>query len=264
MTNQNTTDLIEKIRTVHLSRRGLVGAAAAATLAARQGWDAHSPGQSAGHLRRGVFDSGGATLRVGSWGGFWEEMERKYLLDQFAAGLQLHQSSTTQPGPGSRSSSPAASTIHPSTSPTGTCLSCIRRRRRARPRAASSCRSKSCKPTFRTAPTSGTSPTSSATVITYLFSQLGYGYRTDQGDPPTDFKSFWEERYADKRGTYITSNTLQMIFFIVASARLRLGRAGHPGWHRGDANGDADEDQRLHRQHADPARTRRGRHLRPA
>src|SRR5262249_39596827 len=52
--------------------------------------------------------------------------------------------------------------------------------------------------------------------ITYLFSQLGYGYRTDTGDPPTDFKSFWEDRFADKRGTYITSNTLQMIFFIMA------------------------------------------------
>ncbi|HEX2280674.1 MAG TPA: hypothetical protein VHG52_02820, partial [Thermomicrobiales bacterium] len=54
--------------------------------------------------------------------------------------------------------------------------------------------------------------------ITYLFSQLGYGYRTDAGEPPANFASFWEDRYAGKRGTYITSNTLQAIFFIVASA----------------------------------------------
>ena len=33
-------------------------------------------------------------------------------------------------------------------------------------------------------------------VITFLFSQPGYGYRTDTGEPPTSFASFWEDRYA--------------------------------------------------------------------
>jgi putative spermidine/putrescine transport system substrate-binding protein len=75
------SDLIEKIRTVHISRRGLV-AAAAATLAARQGWEAQAQDSPQVIYDGEVFDAGGATLRVGSWGGFWEEMERKYLLDQ--------------------------------------------------------------------------------------------------------------------------------------------------------------------------------------
>jgi len=57
--------------------------------------------------------------------------------------------------------------------------------------------------------------------ITYLFGQFGYGYRTDTVDPePTDFRDFWEDRFADKRGTYITSNSLQGVFFLMASAKL--------------------------------------------
>ena len=76
---------------MQISRRGLVAAAAAATLAARQGLGRHGAGQPAGHLRRRASSTaGGATLRVASWGGFWEEMERKHLLDQLADGLQLH------------------------------------------------------------------------------------------------------------------------------------------------------------------------------
>jgi putative spermidine/putrescine transport system substrate-binding protein len=54
--------------------------------------------------------------------------------------------------------------------------------------------------------------------ITYLFSQVGYAYRKDLVDPPpTRFADFWEDRFGGKRATYITSNTLQMVFFMVAS-----------------------------------------------
>jgi putative spermidine/putrescine transport system substrate-binding protein len=54
--------------------------------------------------------------------------------------------------------------------------------------------------------------------ITYLFSQLGYAYRKDLVDPPpAQFADFWDDRFSGKRATYITSNTLQMYFFMVAS-----------------------------------------------
>src|SRR4051812_20264493 len=82
MSNHNTTDLIDKIRTVQISRRGLVASAAAAALAARQGLDALAQDSPKVIYSGETFDSGGATLRVASWGGFWEEMERKYLLNQ--------------------------------------------------------------------------------------------------------------------------------------------------------------------------------------
>jgi putative spermidine/putrescine transport system substrate-binding protein len=54
--------------------------------------------------------------------------------------------------------------------------------------------------------------------ITYLFSQVGYAYRKDLvNPPPAGFADFWDNRFSAKRATYITSNTLQMIFFMVAS-----------------------------------------------
>ena len=36
--------------------------------------------------------------------------------------------------------------------------------------------------------------------------------------PIDDCKAFWEDRFAGNRATCITSNTLQMVFFITASA----------------------------------------------
>ena len=55
--------------------------------------------------------------------------------------------------------------------------------------------------------------------VTWAFGQYAYVYRTDLVDPaPADFKAFWEDRFAGNRATYITSNTLQMVFFITANA----------------------------------------------
>lgn len=61
--------------------------------------------------------------------------------------------------------------------------------------------------------------TASGVGITWAFGQYCFVYRSDISDPaPTSFKSFWDDQYAKgKRATYITSNTLQMVFFMVAS-----------------------------------------------
>lgn len=54
--------------------------------------------------------------------------------------------------------------------------------------------------------------------VTWVFGQYGYAYRSDLVDPaPASFKDFWEDRFAGQRGTYITSNTLQMVFFVMAA-----------------------------------------------
>jgi len=215
MTNP-TNDLIEKIRSVQISRRGLVASAAAATLAARQGWEARAQDSPAVIYEGETFDSGGATLRVASWGGFWEEMERKYLLDQ----LQTDFNCTVQydnawpwfpkyvAGGVENPPFDAANWNLPDLFKT------------AKAGAAQGGFFVPVEELQANVPNSvdlWPFATQFGHGITYLFSQIGYGYRTDTGDAPTGFESFWEDRYADKRGTYITSNTLQMVFFIVAN-----------------------------------------------
>lgn len=215
MSQSFESDLVSKIRSLNISRRGFVGVAAA-TLAARQGLAAAAQDSPQVIYDGGVFDAGGETLRVASWGGFWEEMERKYLLDQmeqdFNCKVQYDSAWPWFP------KYVAGGVDNP---PFDVC-------------------NWNLPEMFKTAKAGAAQGGFFAPVedlranvpnsndlwefayqfgqgITYLFSEFGYAYRTDAGDPPTDFKSFWEDRYADKRGTYITSNTLQMVFFVVAS-----------------------------------------------
>lgn len=53
--------------------------------------------------------------------------------------------------------------------------------------------------------------------LTYMWSQYGFAYRKDRVPAPHHFKDFWKPVYKGKRGTYITANTLQMVFFMVAA-----------------------------------------------
>ncbi len=55
--------------------------------------------------------------------------------------------------------------------------------------------------------------------FTWAFGQYCFAYRTDLVDPaPDSFKSFWDDRFIGKRGTYVTINTLQNVFFMVANS----------------------------------------------
>jgi putative spermidine/putrescine transport system substrate-binding protein len=212
----NDAGLIEKLRSVRVSRRGLA-AGAAATLAARRGWEARAQDSPSVVYAGEIFDADGATLRVASWGGAWQVTERTALLDPFqkdfnctveyisaapwlpkfvAGGVDNPPFDVTtwnQPELFKAAKAGAAQ---------GGFFVPIEEVRANVPNSAD---------LWDVAYESGQG-------ITYLFSQLGYGYRTDAGEAPTSFASFWEDRYADKRGTYITANTLQMIFFMVASA----------------------------------------------
>jgi len=79
---EHGTGPIEKFCSIRVSRRGLA-AGAAATLAARRGLSARAQDSTPVAFDDETFDAAGATLRVASWGGSWQQIERTYLLDQF-------------------------------------------------------------------------------------------------------------------------------------------------------------------------------------
>jgi putative spermidine/putrescine transport system substrate-binding protein len=213
--------LKEKLRSIHVSRRGFA-AGAVATLAARRSWDARAQDSPAVVYEGETFDAGGAELRVAGWGGSWLEIERKYLIDPFQKDFNCTVQYT--------SAAPwfpwfvAGGVDNPPFDVTTW----------NQPELFKAARAGAAQGGFfvpvaevqANVPNSGDLwdfADESGQGITYLFSQLGYGYRTDFGAPPTSFASFWEDRYAGQRGTYITSNTLQIIFFIVASAVFGSG-----------------------------------------
>jgi putative spermidine/putrescine transport system substrate-binding protein len=208
--------LIAKLRSVRVSRRALA-AGAAATLAARQGWSARAQESPAVVYEGETFDASGTILRVASWGGSWQEMERKYLIDQFQKDFNCTVENSS------------ASPWFPKFIAGGVDNPPFDVTTWNQPELFRAAKAGAAQGGFFVpiADVRANVPNSVdlwdvgyefGHGMVYLFSQLGYGYRTDTGEPPTSFASFWEDRYADKRGTYITANTLQTLFFIVASA----------------------------------------------
>ena len=212
MTDRDT-QLIEKIRTLHISRRGFVAAAASA-LAARQTWDAQAQDSPQVIYDGEAFDAGGATLRIAMWGGPWAESMRELVLNEFQEEYNC-QISYDEAWPwfakfvaGGVDNPPfdVANWNLPDlfkTARVGDFFVPVEEVRANVPNS---------EQMWDFAFQNGLG-------ITYLYSQYGFAYRTDLVDPaPTKFVDFWEERFADKRGTYITTNTLQMVFFMVASS----------------------------------------------
>jgi putative spermidine/putrescine transport system substrate-binding protein len=214
MANHSATDLIEKIRTLHISRRGFVAAAAATALAPRQGWEVQAQDEPAVIYDGGVFDAGGETLRVGSWGGFWEEeLERPLILNQmeeeFNCVVEYDGAWPWFP------KFVAGGADNPPLDVTNWNLEELYKTARAGdffvPLEELVANVPNSQELWPFAATTGLG-------ITYLFSGYGYGYRTDLVDPaPEKFADFWEERFADRRGTYIASNELFQTWFIMSS-----------------------------------------------
>jgi len=211
-----TAGPIEKLRSLHVSRRGLA-ASAVATIAARRSWDGRAQASTPVVYEGKTFDAGGAELRVAGWGGSRLEIERQYLIDPFQKDFNCTVQYT--------SAAPwfpwfvAGGVDNPPFDVTTW----------NQPELFKAANAGAAQGGFfvPVAEVQVNVPNSvdlwdfadeSGQGITFLFSRLGYGYRTDVGEPPMSFASFWEDRYAGKRGTYITANTLQMIFLIVASA----------------------------------------------
>lgn len=215
-------EFIQKLRSVQISRRrfmhgvagGAIGVVGTSQLASANAQEATPPGNYDVIYSGEVFDAEGETLRVASWGGFWEETEREFLLNQLEEDFNCKVSYD--------SSWPwfpkfvAGGVDNPPFDVTNWNLTELFKTARA-------------DDFFVPVDEVRANVPNSADLwdfayrnglgITYLFSQYGYAYRTDRVSPaPTEFVDFWEERFANKRGTYITSNTLQAVFFMMASA----------------------------------------------
>lgn len=161
-----------------------------------------------------VFDAGGATLNVGEWGGFWQEFVTANLLDQFQKDFNCKISYDSSwpwlpkfvAGGVEKPVYDIANWNLPDMFKTARAGDFFLKKDEL---IANIPNAKDC---WDFAFENGIG-------VTWGYGQYAYAYRTDMANPPpTDFKSFWEEQYGGgKRGTYITSNTLQMEFFMTAS-----------------------------------------------
>ncbi len=160
-----------------------------------------------------IFDAGGATFKLGSWGGFWEELMRKYVLDQFEKDFncKVEYDSSWPWFPKYSAGGPQNPAFDASNWNLPELFKTARAGDYFVPLDELQANVPNSKDLWPFATLNGKG-------LTYLFSQYGYAYRNDQGIPaPTSFKDFWQDVYKGKRGTYITSNTLQMVFFMMAS-----------------------------------------------
>ena len=165
------------------------------------------------------FDAGGATFILGEWGGFWEEFVRGAVLENFEKtyNCTVAYDSSFPWFPKYVASGPQDPAFHMcnwnltdmmKTARAGDYFLPIEDIKANVPHAADCW-------DFAFANGIG---------VTWAFGQYAYVYRTDLVDPaPADFKSFWEDRFAGNRATYITSNTLQMVFFLTASVAWGSG-----------------------------------------
>lgn len=160
----------------------------------------------------GTFDAGGAVLNVAEWGGFWEQIIRKQLVDQFEKDFncKVVWDSSFPWFPkfvaGGKDKPPfaIANWNYPDMFKTAAAGDFFM------PMPDMIANIPNAKGLWPFATANGVG-------ITWSYSRYCYGYRTDLVDqPPKSFKDFWEAKLAGKRGTYITSNTLQMDFFLVA------------------------------------------------
>ncbi len=58
---------------------------------------------------------------------------------------------------------------------------------------------------------------SSGAGITWAYQPYVYAYRTDNADKPTSFRSFWDSKYANRRGTYNAANGLYHCWFMACA-----------------------------------------------
>lgn len=165
------------------------------------------------------FDAGGATLRINEWGGFWEETMRKLVLDEFEKtyNCTVSYDSSFPWFPKYVAGGPQNPAFHAG----NWNLNEIIKLSRIGDFFLSVDEMKA------NLPFSGDVwdfAYGSGLGVTWGFGQYAFVYRTDLLAPaPVGFKSFWDERLAGKRGTYITSNGLQQVFFMTASAEWGSG-----------------------------------------
>jgi putative spermidine/putrescine transport system substrate-binding protein len=161
-----------------------------------------------------VYNAGGATLPIAEWGGFWQDIMKRILMDQFEKDFNCKISwDTSWPwfpkfvaNPKDKPPFALTNWNYPElykTANAGDYFMPLDDVVANVPNAAD---------VWPFAKASGLG-------ITWAYSRYCFAYRTDMAQPPpTKFTDFWDSRYGGgKRGTYITSNTLQMDFFIMSN-----------------------------------------------
>lgn len=165
------------------------------------------------------FDARGATLRIGNWGGIWADTQRKLLLDQFEKdyNCKVQYDSTWPWFPKFVANGPKS----PALDLTNWNIPEMTKTARA---GDFFLPVEELVATLPNASNLWDFSTRTGIGITWAFSRYCYVYRTDTGTPvPTEFKDFWKEEFAGKRGTYITSNTLQMAFLMASAQNFGSG-----------------------------------------
>lgn len=184
------------------------GATAASVFAINHAWskDVSYSGET--------FDAEGASITIGEWGGFWEENVRKLLLDDFEKDFncKINYDSSFPWFP----KFVASGSKDPAYTVTNWNLPELNKTARAGDYFLPQ------EDVIANVPNAeGLWPFALANGIglTWLFGRYCYAYRTDLADPaPEDFAAFWQKQFAGNRGSYVTSNTLFMTFFMTSSA----------------------------------------------
>lgn len=161
----------------------------------------------------GTFDAGGAVLRVAEWGGIWEELVRKHVLDQFEKDFNAKiEYDSAFPWLPKMIPSGAKKPIYDlinwnmpdmfQIAAIGDYFAPLDEVKANTPNSADLW-------DFATVTDIG---------LTWLFSTYGYAYRTDLVEEvPTTFKDFWRPEFSNLRGNYTTPNTLFQVHFMVTS-----------------------------------------------
>jgi len=157
-----------------------------------------------------VFDAGGAELVIADWGSFWEELMRKAIINDFekAFNCKIVYDSASPWFPkfaaqGPKNPAFAVTNFNYGemfkTAAAGDYFVPLDEMVANMPNAA------------------GLWPfaTANGIGITWAYTRYCYGYRTDMSNPaPASFKDFWAGQFANKRGSYTTSNGLLPDFFL--------------------------------------------------
>ena len=165
------------------------------------------------------FDAGGATFILGEWGGFWEEFVRGAVIENFEKtyNCEVAYDSSWPWFPKYVAGGPQDPAFHMCNWNLPEMMKTARAGDYFLP-------IEDIKANVPNAADCWDFAFANGIGVTWAFGQYAYVYRTDLVDPaPADFKSFWEDRFAGNRATYITSNTLQMVFFITANAAWGSG-----------------------------------------
>jgi len=163
-----------------------------------------------------TFDAGGGNLVIANWGGYFEELLRREIIDQFEKDFncKVVYDSTSPWFPKYAAQGPKDPAFAVTnwnyaemfkTAGAGDYFTPVEEMIANMPNAA------------------GLWPFASENNVglIWTYTRYCYGYRTDLAQPaPTSFKDFWAEQFANKRASFVTANGLMTDFFLSACTQF--------------------------------------------